>query len=166
MIRPLTSDDVTAFVSLRRVALQDDPAAFFASPADDGMATADTVRQQLARGPDWMLFGAFEPQLAGMVGLMRETRLKARHKATVWGMYVAPQWRGNGLGRRLLQSAIDHARELDGVAQVHLCVTEASPAARRLYEGLGFRVWGVEPDAMRIDGKPIADTHMLLRLRD
>jgi RimJ/RimL family protein N-acetyltransferase len=47
---------------------------------------------------------------------------------------------------------------------VHLSVSDATPAARRLYERAGFEVWGSEPDALRYEGESHLEHHMLLRL--
>ena len=43
--------------------------------------------------------GAFQDaKLAGVAGLSFESREKIRHKATLFGMYVPPRFRGLGLG--------------------------------------------------------------------
>ena len=45
---------------------------------------------------------------------------------------------GRGIGTKLIQQAIDHARET-GIPQVTLNVDQTNPAAGRLYERLGFK---------------------------
>ncbi|HEY6636179.1 MAG TPA: GNAT family N-acetyltransferase [Solirubrobacterales bacterium] len=52
-------------------------------------------------------------------------------------LYVAPKLRGNGLGRALLEAAIETARA-EGAEQMELGTSEDDVAARRLYESLGF----------------------------
>jgi hypothetical protein len=37
--------------------------------------------------------------------------------------------------------------------------------AVRLYEDLGFVIWGTESDALRVDDSALADHHMTLHLR-
>jgi len=165
MIRHLQEGDAEAYVELRRQALLDAPGAFTASPEDDLVATVEAVRDQLRRSPDSVLIGAFRERLVGTVGLYRDRHLKAAHKAHLWGMYVVPALRGQGIAAQLLETALRHARTLPGVAWVHLSVSSAAPAARRLYERAGFRVWGSEPDALRHDGEPLVEHHMALRLR-
>jgi RimJ/RimL family protein N-acetyltransferase len=164
MIRALRSADADAFLALRRQALLDAPLAFLSSPADDLGASLAAARAQLRRAPEAVVFGALAPALVGMVGLYRDRHLKAGHKAHLWGMYVTPAHRRHGLGAALLQTAVTHAREIDGVTRVHLGVSEAAPAARRLYERLGFTVWGTEPDALSHGGETVAEHHMMLRL--
>jgi len=36
--------------------------------------------------------------LIGMIGFVREQRNKLRHKGNIWGMYVVPEARGEGIG--------------------------------------------------------------------
>jgi RimJ/RimL family protein N-acetyltransferase len=164
MIRELRDADVEAYVELRRRALLDSPLAFAASPGDDFVSSPDRVRQQLQTGADWVIFGAFRPDLVGTVGLFRGRHPKAFHKAHLWGMYVEPVHRRRGVAAGLLDAVIRHARSLPGVASIHLGVTAAASEARRLYERAGFRVWGTEPDALRHEGWSVDEHHMVLRL--
>jgi RimJ/RimL family protein N-acetyltransferase len=164
MIRQIRDEDAEAYAALRRAALVDAPLAFGASPIDDFVSTPEAVRGQLRGAPAWVLLGAFEPDLVGAVGLMRDRHVKASHKAHLWGMYVAPGQRHRGVGAALVRAAIDHARTLPGVSWVHLEVTSAAPAARRLYERAGFEAWGTEPDALRHGGETASEHHMALDL--
>ena len=53
-------------------------------------------------------------------------------------MYLSPSYRGRGLGRRLLSTALEWARA-GGVRKIRLDTTEEMQAARHLYEAYGFR---------------------------
>jgi RimJ/RimL family protein N-acetyltransferase len=163
MVRELRDEDAEKYVELRRKALLDAPLAFTASPADDFVGSADGVRRQLRHGPDWMIFGAFKPALVGSLGLFRDRHLKASHRVHLWGMYVDPDHRGQGVAAELLNAAIAHARTL-GVSWALLSVSTAAPAALRLYERAGFRIWGTEPDALRHNGESVSERHMALQL--
>jgi ribosomal protein S18 acetylase RimI-like enzyme len=52
-------------------------------------------------------------------------------------LYVAPYLRGSGLGRALMNAAIELARE-QGADYMDLGTGEQDTAARALYESLGF----------------------------
>ena len=52
-------------------------------------------------------------------------------------LYVVPERRGHGLGRALLEAAMDTARER-GAAHIDLGTSEDDVAARALYESAGF----------------------------
>ncbi len=163
-IRIMTPDDAEACALLRREMLLDSPSAFASSPEDDMGSDAGIVKERLAMGPDNVVIGAWSPELVGSVGIYRESKLKIRHRLSIWGMYVAPAFRNRGLGTALVKAAIAHGRQLDAVVQIHLEVNENAGAAQSLYEALGFRVWGTEPSALYVDGKYWAEHHMVLVL--
>jgi ribosomal protein S18 acetylase RimI-like enzyme len=52
-------------------------------------------------------------------------------------LYVVPERRGQGLGRALLEAAMEHARQR-GAAHIDLSTGEGDVAARALYESAGF----------------------------
>lgn len=60
-------------------------------------------------------------------------------------LYVAPARRGRGLGRALMNAAIELAREA-GAAWMDLGTSETDVAARALYESLGFSNREGKPD--------------------
>lgn len=160
----LSPQDAEAYAEMRRESLLDSPLAFASSPDDDIVSSAEAAREQLGRAPDSVIFGAFQPGLVGSVGLYRDRHVKASHKAHLWGMYVVPANRRQGVASRLLDAAIRHAASSAGVAWVELSVSSATPGAQRLYERAGFRLWGTEPDALRHDGRTVVLHHMGLAL--
>jgi ribosomal protein S18 acetylase RimI-like enzyme len=165
-IRQLLAEDAGMLAELRQRALLDSPEAFLSSPEDDPLSSEDAAREELIRAGA-VVWGAFTNRLlVGMVGLHRDSSPKVLHKVYLWGLFVAPQWRGRSVGAQLLRAALEHARSLQGVTAVQLSVGERSDAARRLYEKLGFRVWGLEPAALRVGGRHLNDLHMMLILAD
>ncbi len=167
-VRSLATADADAFIALRRRALADTPWAFSASPEDD--RTADDIRKALASPECDAIIGAFDAEgaapgsLVAVAGVRRFARVKEHHRAMIWGVYVTPEARGKGLGRAVVSGAIKAARDWLGVTSINLSCSENSPDARALYESLGFKAWGTEPDALRIDHHPYAEVHMRLAL--
>ena len=157
IIRTLHEGDADAYARLRRQSLEELPLVFGASAATD-VASAVSAES--------ILIGAFEDeQLIAAIGLYRGAREKSAHKMQVWGMYVAPEFRGRGIAPSLLEAALRQARETPGVDWVDLSVTSAAPVARKLYERAGFQLWGTEPDALRHEGESVDEYHLTLRLR-
>jgi ribosomal protein S18 acetylase RimI-like enzyme len=60
-------------------------------------------------------------------------------------LYVVPARRGQGLGRALMEAAMDHARQR-GAGYMDLGTAETDTAARALYEKLGFDNHEGKPD--------------------
>lgn len=162
-IRMLTLDDAPAYRALRLRSFREHPEAFTTSYEElEGQSPAETQKRMAA--PNLKFWGAFmNGKLCGYVGLDRETRAKCRHKATLVGMYVQPEAAGRGVGRALVEALLGQARA-DGLELVVLTVTEGNAKAQALYERCGFRSFGVEPHAIKVDGRAWGKNHMYLRL--
>lgn len=162
-IRRLTLHDAAAYRALRLRSFREHPEAFTTSYEElEAQPLADTERRMSAA--HIKLWGAFEGgRLVGHVGLDRETRAKCRHKATLVGMYVAPEAAGRGIGRALVDALLAQART-DGLELVVLTVTEGNAKAATLYERCGFRSFGVEPCAIKVGGRAYGKNHMYLLL--
>jgi ribosomal protein S18 acetylase RimI-like enzyme len=65
-------------------------------------------------------------------------------------MYVRPSARKAGVGRRLVETIIEFARQR--VELIQLAVVSENEQARRLYERLGFLEYGLEKRALKQDG--------------
>ena len=74
-----------------------------------------------------------------------------RHCGTL-GMGLLPDFRGRGLGRRLLQETIDATREA-GLTRIELEVFASNQIATRLYERFGFTHEGRKHGARLLDGQ-------------
>lgn len=169
MIRILTAGDAAAYQALRLRGLQESPAAFGSTYESEADTPLEQIAERLARGAgrENVMFGAFDDDggaLVGLAGLGRQTGRKTRHRAGVWGMYVAPEARGRGVGRVLMSALIAHARTLNGVERLTLGVEAGNEAARALYHSLGFVTYGIEPQAYKLDGEYWDSELMSLRL--
>jgi len=150
---------------LRLRALAEHPEAFTSSHEEERRKPVAAMAARLAPGGDEAVYGAFvDDRLVALAGLARETRVKNRHKATVFGMYVAPECGGRGIGGTLLAHVIGEARKQSGLEQLVLTVTDGNAAATALYEKAGFRSFGIEPRAICVDGNYHGKNHMILFL--
>lgn len=164
LIRILRPEDAEAYLEHRHEALETEPLAFLSSMEDDIASSEESVREMLDRAPDSVIFGAFDDGLVGSVGIYREPKRKAAHRGHIWGLYVSPGHRRQGIGRELMDAAVDHARTQLEVSQINLGVTDVAPSALALYESVGFRVWGTEPAYLRVDGRSVDAHHLILTL--
>jgi RimJ/RimL family protein N-acetyltransferase len=164
-IRRLTPSDALAYQALRLAALRDTPSAFGSSHEEERDRPGAEIEARLVGAGDSGVFGAFEADaLVGLAGLRREGMKNLAHKARIWGMYVVPAARGKGIGRALLAQALALARSAPGLTRVNLSANAANVAAVHLYESVGFKTFGREPDAMCIDGQLHDEVLMSLRL--
>jgi ribosomal protein S18 acetylase RimI-like enzyme len=162
LIRRLAPADAPAYRALRLRGLAEHPDAFTSSAEDEAKKPLAAMEARIAAD---VVLGAFvETELTGVVGMAREPRAKNHHKATVFGMYVAPEFGGHGVGRALMRHLIALARLEPGLEQLELTVTQTNDAARLLYESEGFRSFGIEPRAIRVGDRYFDKNHMLLLL--
>jgi len=166
-VRRLTESDAAEYRELRLRALREHPDAFTSSFEEDQLKPIDWARQRLGHRPEAphdFVLGAFSGGiLVGILGLSVEPRKKVRHIGDVFGMYVAPEHAGRGAGKLLLHSCIARAREA-GLEQLRLTVTDGNARARSLYERAGFRLFGLERNAVKLDGRYHDKCHMALKL--
>jgi ribosomal protein S18 acetylase RimI-like enzyme len=162
-IRRLDGHDAPAYRALRLRALAEYPEAFTSSFEEDSLKGDDWYERRL-EAPAQTFWGLFEGgELCGMVGLERESKAKSRHKAKVVGMYIAQEHAGRGLGQRLVDRLIQEARA-EGLELLVLTVTQGNSQASNLYERCGFRSFGVEPRAIKVEGRAYGKNHMYLDL--
>ena len=166
-VRSLDSTDARAYQRLRLLALQESPTAFSASHADEIGRSMDDVAARITPSSDGSIctLGIFElDKLAGFVVVIHPQREKLCHAVELAGMYVAPAFRRRGFGRALLKAAVAHVQAIAGVRQITLGVNVTNTGAKALYQSIGFASYGVEPDALRVDGRFYGEEHYVLRI--
>jgi ribosomal protein S18 acetylase RimI-like enzyme len=94
-----------------------------------------------------------------MTGVARGGSPKTRHAATIWGVYVVPEWRGLHVAEALITSCLTWAKARKIViAKLGVAATNAS--AVRCYERCGFKICGTEPRALFYEGS-YYDFHLM-----
>jgi ribosomal protein S18 acetylase RimI-like enzyme len=166
-MRILTERDAEALWKLRLYALETDPISFGESPEELRKMTVEEYAARLGSGnPANFVFGAFNGEaLVAMTGFYREVPVKRRHKGWIWGVFVAPSARRKGVGHALLARVIETAKLLPGIRCILLTVSVTQQAAIKLYQDLGFRSFGTEPQALLVVQQSIDEHHMILELK-
>ncbi|MBS6396415.1 MAG: GNAT family N-acetyltransferase [Clostridiales bacterium] len=79
------------------------------------------------------------------------------------GMIVVDDTRrGQGIGRQMVEKAVQYAFEILGARRVTIGVFDCNPRAHTCYERVGFRDEFVEADAMEFYGESWSRFHMSL----
>ncbi|PLR93779.1 GNAT family N-acetyltransferase [Bacillus sp. T33-2] len=165
-IRLITPRDAENYRNLRLEALKNNPEAFSSSYEEENEHAVEFFRARLESDEAFTL-GAFEEEkLIGVVTLVKETKLKLKHRANIFAMYVSPANRGIGAGKRLMIEAIKKAQELEGIEQIYLTVMATNESAKKLYSCLGFETFGTDKRAMKVDHTYFDEQHMVLYLID
>ena len=115
--------------------------------------------------PSDTLVALVDGAIAGYALIGNPTPLPASaHVQMIRGLAVAPDHQGRGVGRTLVDAAIEEATRR-GAVKLALRVLDTNDGARRLYAAAGFEPEGVLADEFLLEGRTV-DDHLLARRLD
>ena len=130
---------------IRLEALKLSPEAFSSTFAAESAEPLSWFADRLDRAA---VFGAFGgADLLGIAGFFAKQGRKEAHKGALCGHVCSAECEKGGIGRRLVEAVIDHARRQ--VELIQLSVVSDNEPARRLYADLGFVEYGIEKNACK-----------------
>ena len=152
-IRALAPSDAASFQALRLRGLQECPEAFASSYEEEIDTPLEAIEMRLQPKPESVILGALQgTELCAIVGLQRESMAKLAHKSFIWGVYVAPEARGKGIGTEVMRHALSYSANTLRTRQVNLGVNTENAAAVALYKKLGFVEYGIERGYLLVGG--------------
>ncbi|PPR10994.1 MAG: hypothetical protein CFH41_01094 [Alphaproteobacteria bacterium MarineAlpha11_Bin1] len=117
--------------------------------------------------PERHLFvGRLDNRVAAAIQLQEPPRNNEAHShaASLTTLFVAPWARGHRIGPRLIGAVESLAKEL-GYLRLNFDVRSTQSDAVRLFESLGFELWGTNPAYALVDGELIAGHYYSKELR-
>jgi ribosomal protein S18 acetylase RimI-like enzyme len=169
IISSLDSARIQHYKALRLRALREHPDAFMETPeafeARSVESIAERMRQSTEQGGFTLVAEIPGRGLVGTASLAVGSTPKDAHRGLIWGVYVAPQTRGIGIGQRLMREIIERASRSPSLRNLHLAVVRSNAGALRLYQSLGFTQYGLDIDALCVNGEFLSEVLMSIDLR-
>lgn len=159
-INELTIEDAMVYRDLRLKGLREEPASFTES-YEDALELAFTEHEEQLKDPNRIIFGAFEEELLiGLTTLLTTKKKKRTHIAEIIEVYVHSEYRGQGVSKPLMASAIMRAKELK-CEQIHLTVNIANKNAKNIYTSFGFEIIGMEKEILKLSEDKYIDEYRM-----
>ena len=155
-IRPIALVDIEQFWSMTNAVMRERQFLAYLEgfPLDE--CAAFVARNMRLGNPQ--VVAEHGARLVGWCDIQRET-VPAYAHAGVLGMGILPEWRGRGIGERLIRAAIDAAK-VAGFERIELSVYGRNARAAALYRKVGFAHEGTRVRGKKVDGE-YDDVHMM-----
>lgn len=144
------------FRDLRLAATQELPHAFLSTPEELMKISPEEWQHQVQN----MVFAQVGAELAGMIGCYQDDKERLRHTLHVISFYVLPKFRGQGLGKKLLQAVLEIADNNPEIKKLQLEVEAHQSIAQAMYCSVGFEQVGVMKGHIKLDDK-VYDTVLM-----
>lgn len=155
--RQLNENDAEVYQKIRLEMLKETPAAYGESYEENKEYKLDFFKNRILSS---FIIGAFDKgKIIGTAGYFLFDKLKTKHKACLWGVYVKTNYRGQSISYCMSEKVIELLP--DDVNLIHVMVTENNIPAIKTYEKLGFKKWGLEEKALKIDNEFYNEIHMV-----
>ncbi len=109
-----------------------------------------------------MLACTVDGRIAGNCQITWNRRIKTGHRANVAIALLKEFW-GLGIGTRMFEEMIRIAEADPAILQLELEFIEGNSRARALYEKMGFRITGVNPDAIRLKDGSFRNEYVMMK---
>ena len=133
IISQLPADEWQKYREIRLLALKSDPYAFGSSYEEEANLTETDWRNRICA----MWFAIVGNDVVGLIGLIQQNNLATKHCGHIISLWIKPEFRRQGIAKRLIQKLKDIAPNM-GLRKLSLHVSTTQPAAKQLYEMLGF----------------------------
>lgn len=147
----IKTKDSEAYYKLRILSEQEYPQFVGFNAERELVAGSEGIKEILLNYPSegTYVLGVFdEASLVGVLVASRRLSKKYRHKAFLWGMYVLPDYRGEGAAKLLMDTIIEWAKDHPEIMALTLQVTLSNTRGQAFYKKYGFSVFGTEQNSL------------------
>lgn len=166
-IKKATNEDFHALKNLMLSALKTDPTAFSVDYYDYAQNPdswwSNYLWGFLNQFSSVMLLGMESEIPAGMVGVIYDNKSRRKHIASIVWFYVKPEYRGKGLGSKLMDQILSEINSKEGIKKITLLMNETQSEALKIYKKLGFENTGVLKNEMLINDEYV-DEYILEKM--
>lgn len=111
---------------------------------------------------DAMIMCVVDGKVVGNCDIRFFGGLKTKHRANIGIALISEYW-NQGIGTKMFEEMIRLAEEKEDVLQIELEFIEGNARARHLYEKMGFRITGVQPNAIRLKDGTLLNSYYMVR---
>lgn len=139
MIRPATQQDAQQILEIYNEAVLNTTATFDLEPIN-----IDQIKQQIKEhvGKYIFLIEQKQQQVLGYASLSLYRPRKAFSQTLELSIYVRPEQKGKGIGSKLMEALLDHAKEQPQIHSIVSLITGDNKASIKLHEKYGFSYCG------------------------
>lgn len=137
------------YKQLRLEALEKEPLAFGSSFEEE----KDLSEKEWKKRMKTTVVALHSNKPIGMIIYIFQQKRKLKHTANIYGVYVTRKYCKQGIGTKLMESALSHILKNKEIVKICLGVTPEQKAALRLYKKYGFKIVGRLKKDMKIKNK-------------
>lgn len=119
---------------------------------------------RIAKNQTVQLLALCDSQMVGVTGI--EMKDKVEQHIGIFGITLAKEFRGQGLGHKLMQAIINEAiQKLPRLKLIVLEVYNINKIARSLYKDMGFKEYGCLPEGLKYKDKYFDRIYMFKKVK-
>lgn len=148
-INKLPPNKCKDYKALRLEALKRDPTAFGSSYEEERKLSEADWKKRTKNA----LFALSNNKPVGMIVYVFSNKIKTKHIANIFGVYTQEKYRNQGIGKKLIESALLEIRRNRSIMKIDLTVNPKQKSAVKLYKKYGFKVVGVLKKDLFVNGQ-------------
>ena len=151
---------------IRLKALQTDPTAFGESYEREIKRPSEEIIRKLSDSNLKVYVARVDNKIVALAYYTLVLPGHVDHNAKIHAVFVTPEYRGQGIGFKLIKQILNDLHQIPKISRLWLSVGNEQVAAKNMYKKLGFKECGIGTKEMKIDGKYYDEVQMELIFED